>query len=83
MGDCTWWSQVLPQDVSMALTFLSNLDATDEELLNYGVNFIEGLDLPEAIANPFIEVLKLALQRHPESRSSIRDIRQVMDPEDE
>jgi serine/threonine protein kinase len=70
------------QDVSMALTFLSNLDATDEELLNYGVNFIEGLDLPEAIANPFIEVLKLALQRHPESRSSIRDIRQVMDPED-
>lgn len=71
------------QDVSKALAFLFSLDASNEELLTYGVSFIQGLDLPEAIADPIIEVLTLSIQRDPNSRSSIRDVRQVMDPDDE
>ncbi|KAH7069402.1 hypothetical protein FB567DRAFT_554950 [Paraphoma chrysanthemicola] len=71
------------EDVGKALAFLFDLDTSKEELLTYGVSFIQGLDLPEAIANPVIEVLTLAIQRDPNSRSSIRDIRQVLDPDDD
>jgi serine/threonine protein kinase len=72
-----------PQDVGMALSFLSEMDAANQEILDYAIVFVEDLGLPETLATSFTKVLELALKRDPQSRSSIRDIRRVMDPEDE
>jgi serine/threonine protein kinase len=70
------------QDVDKALCFLSDMDMANQEILTYAIEFVISLSLPETLANQFTAVLRMALQRDPQSRSGIREIRQHMDPED-
>lgn len=62
--------------------FPRDLGTKDKELFDYGFSFIESLGLPEAMADSSCEVLESTLQRTPESGSSTKGIRQVMDPDE-
>ena len=70
------------QDVDKALWFLSEMDLADQEILTYAIEFVASLSLPKTLASQFTAILRMALQRDPQSRSGIREIRQVMDPEE-
>jgi serine/threonine protein kinase len=66
-----------------ALSFLSELDSKNQELFKFAVMFLQDLELPPSISAPLSTVMEMSLQRDPLSRAEIRDIRLVLDPENE
>jgi serine/threonine protein kinase len=66
-----------------ALLFLSRLDAKTQELFKLAVMFLQDLELPPSISSPLSTVMEMSLQRDPLSHAEIRDIRLVLDPENE
>jgi serine/threonine protein kinase len=72
-----------PQHSNEALLFLSDLDSTKQELFPYAWKYVESLSLPETLASPLLKILEMSLRRDWGSRSEIREIREVMDLDEE
>lgn len=66
-----------------ALSFLSELDSKNQELFPLAVMFLQDLYLPPSIHASLSTVMEMSLQRDSSSRAEIRDVRLVLDPENE